>query len=245
METLVTPDHRAQMDTRGYTLFPDLFTAAQMDALDVGLSGHDARLREDLAVQGGQSGITRADEIAFTDHIAERDPAVAAFCQSAAISEISTAFLGPDVDVYWNQSVYKNPEGERVFPWHQDDAYGPVTPAPYLTLWIAVSDAREDMGCISVLAGSHRGGLRPHSKSPIGLVGHAWDDPDQGVMVPVTKGTMIAFWSLTLHKSGANVSKEMRKAFVLQPAPIGLRMVDTGEPAEMTVPIARGGRPVV
>ena len=70
--------------------------------------------------------------------------------------------------------------GEKEFPWHQDDGYTPVAPSPYLTLWLALNDATEDNGCIWVLPGSHKCGLVEHKPSPIGLICHASDDPDQG-----------------------------------------------------------------
>lgn len=225
----------------GFTLFPNLFTAEEMAALDADLAAFDAENRRKMAETGGNHGISNADAVAFTDHIAERSPAIAKFLQRPEFVAIGTEFLGPDVDLYWNQTVYKNPEGNRVFPWHQDDAYTPVTPAPYLTLWLAVSDSTEDMGCISVLPGSHRDGLRPHVSSDIGLVGHSNDDPDQGLKVPVKSGDLICFWSLTMHKSGPNVSPHMRKAFVIQYAPVGLRNAGSGEPITMEVPLARGG----
>ena len=241
MVPTITDAHRRAMTEEGYTLFPNLFTPEEMSALDVDLAAFDAENRRKMAETGGNHGISNADAVAFTDHIAERSPAIAAFLKRPEFVTIGTEFLGPDVDLYWNQTVYKNPEGDRVFPWHQDDAYGPVVPAGYLTLWLAVSDSTEDMGCISVLPGSHRGGLRPHSPSPIGLVGHDNDDPDQGVKVPVNAGDLICFWSLTMHKSGPNVSPRMRKAFVAQYAPVGLRRADSGEEIPMEITLARGG----
>ena len=115
-------------------------------------------------------------------------PNLAAFVTRPEFVAIATQLLGPDVDLYWNQSVFKQPEGKREFPWHQDDGYTPVTPSPYLTLWLALNDATVENGCISVLPGSHKRGLVPHRPSDIGLVCHDADDPDQGVPVPVKAG---------------------------------------------------------
>src|SRR5438445_406467 len=78
-------------------------------------------------------------------------------------------------------------------------------------------------GCISVLPGSHKRGLVPHYRTPIGLVCHEPDDPDQGVQVPVKAGSMAVFQSLTMHKSGVNRSKGMRKAYIIQYSQAGLR----------------------
>jgi ectoine hydroxylase-related dioxygenase (phytanoyl-CoA dioxygenase family) len=229
------------MDELGYVLFPNVFSAEEMAELDETLSAYEARMRAQLIEAGGTSSISRADEITFNSHIAEQDDAVRAFVKRPEFVAFCNAFLGTDADLYWNQTVYKHPEGERIFPWHQDDAYTPVTPAPYLTLWLAINDATPENGCVSVLPGSHRDGLRPHEQSAIGLVGYPADAEDQGVLVPASAGSVVAFWSLTLHKSGANRSKGIRKAYVIQYASAGLRRVEDNGLIEGMIPVTRNG----
>jgi ectoine hydroxylase-related dioxygenase (phytanoyl-CoA dioxygenase family) len=235
--------HRKAMETAGFTVFEDVFSRDEMADLASVLEAFERRMHEALVAQGGSSGISRAGEITFTDHIAEQDEAVRKFVTRPEFVELTTAFLGPDTDLYWNQTVFKHPEGEREFPWHQDDAYTPVTPAPYLTLWLAISDTTLENGCISVLPGSHLGGLRPHENSPIGLVGYSNQAPDQGVTVPISAGSIACFWSLTLHRSGPNRSKEIRKAYVIQYAPAGLRYAASGDLVPDLMPVARNGAP--
>jgi ectoine hydroxylase-related dioxygenase (phytanoyl-CoA dioxygenase family) len=152
--------------------------------------------------------------------------------------------LGPDIDLYWNQSVFKQPEGTKDFPWHQDDGYTPVEPSPYLTLWLALNDATPENGCISVLPGSHKRGLVPHEPSPVGLVCYSNDAPDQGVRVPVKAGSMAVFSSLTFHKSGPNTSNGPRKAYVIQYSKSPLRRANSGELVHNEIAVARNGRAV-
>ena len=243
MVPVINDAQRQQMDELGYVILPNVFSMADMETLDKILSDYEARMRADLVAAGGVSSISRADEITFNSHIAEQDEKVREFVKRPEIVAIINAFLGPDSDLYWNQTVYKHPEGERIFPWHQDDAYTPVTPAPYLTLWLAINDATPENGCVSVLPGSHRDGLRPHEQSSIGLVGYPADAEDQGVLAPVEAGSIVVFWSLTLHKSGANRSKGIRKAYVIQYAKPNLRRVADGGQIEGLIPITRVGQP--
>jgi ectoine hydroxylase-related dioxygenase (phytanoyl-CoA dioxygenase family) len=203
-------------------------------------TSHEAALR----ARGGKEGISRADEITFTAFLAENDPAIRAFVTRPEFVAITTQLLGPDVDLYWNQSVFKQPEGTKIFPWHQDDGYTPVEPSPYLTLWLALNDATPENGCISVLPGAWKRGLLPHKQTDIGLVCHDADDPDQGVLVPVKAGSIAVFWSLTPHKSGANVSSGPRKAYVIQYSHAGLRNARTGEVLTGKIPLARDGKAV-
>ncbi len=239
---LIQPAHHQEMTDDGFSLLDHVFTPREMSELEELLESFEVRKRAEVAAAGGTQGITRGGEITFNDHLAERDDSIRAFVCRKEFVEITTEFLGPDVDLYWNQTVFKYPEGEKVFPWHQDDAYTPVIPSPYLTLWLAVNDANEENGCISVLPGSYRNGLRFHEQSPIGLVGYSNEDPDQGVLVPVQCGSIAAFWSLTLHKSGANRSKGMRKAFVIQYCVAGTQLASTGEKITGLIPVARGGK---
>lgn len=218
-----------------------VFGVAEMADLAARIETYQRNHNEEIARKGGAEGISRANEITFTSHLAEHDPAIMGFCRRPELLDIATAFLGGDVDLYWNQSVFKLPEGRKEFPWHQDDGYTPVTPSPYLTLWLALNDATVQNGCISVLPGSHKRGLLPHEKTPLGLACHSADDPDQGVQVPLAAGSMAVFWSLTAHKSGANVSGAVRKAYIIQYAKAGLRDLVTGAPVERVTPMARNG----
>lgn len=244
MNPTITDDQKRRYQEDGYFILENVFTLAEMDRVTALIEGYQRRHEEALAAGGGTAGISRAGEITFTDHLAEHDAEIAAFVMRPEFVAIAIQLLSPDVDLYWNQSVFKQSEGKREFPWHQDDGYTPVTPSPYLTLWLALNDATPENGCISVRPGSHKGGLAPHHPSPIGLVCHESDDPDQGVLVPVKAGSMAVFQSLTMHKSGANTSGGPRKAYVIQFSATGLRHAETGELITSEIPLARDGAAV-
>ena len=239
---LMTDAQLAQYLTQGFVVLDSVFTADAMAELAVQIETHHKAHAERLQ-KTGTEGISRDGEIAFTSHLAERDPALLAFVRRPEFVEIATKVLGPDVDLYWNQSVYKEGNGAAEFPWHQDDGYTPVDPSPYLTLWLAVNDATHANGCLSVLPQSHRRGLVPHLQTAIGLACHSPEDPDQGIQVPIPAGSMIAMQSLTFHKSGINRSQRMRKAYVIQYSAAGLRDARTGEIIPDKQSVARGGLP--
>jgi ectoine hydroxylase-related dioxygenase (phytanoyl-CoA dioxygenase family) len=239
----ITPEQITAFREEGYFVLENVFTREEMETLGGLIEAHHWRHEERLK-EVGTEGISRAGEISFTAFLAEQDEGIRRFVLRPEFVHIATTLLGPDVDLYWNQSVFKGPDGNAQFPWHQDDGYTPVTPSPYLTLWLAINDATPENGCISVLPGSHKGGLRPHQQTPLGLACHSLDDPDQGVMVPVRAGSMAAFQSLTVHKSGVNRSQSFRKAYVIQYSQAGLRNAVTGERIENRIALARGGQAV-
>ncbi len=240
MVPVITDTQKAELNERGYTIFPNVFTSEEMAEVAARIESYQKRHEEELARNGAQ-GISRASEITFTTHLAENDAQIEAFVRRPEFVYIASELLGPDTDLYWNQAVFKMPEGEKEFPWHQDDGYTPVTPSPYLTLWLALNDATPENGCVSVLPGSHKQGVVPHYSSPIGLVCHDADDPDQGIPVPVSAGSIAAFWSTTMHKSGVNRSTGSRKAYIIQYSVAGLKHAQTGEVLTGKIPLSRAG----
>ena len=46
--------------------------------------------------------------------------------------------------------------------WHQDSAYFGLDPNELVTVWLALTDATPDMGCMRVIPGSHRGRAYSH-----------------------------------------------------------------------------------
>jgi ectoine hydroxylase-related dioxygenase (phytanoyl-CoA dioxygenase family) len=241
MAIVISADQRAQFADDGFIVFEDVFDAKTMGDLDQVLEAFFQRHEQELIAAGGASGISRAGEILFSDHIAEKDDRVKDFCLRQEFVDLTTQLLGPNTDLYWNQTVYKAPEGDKEFPWHQDDGYTPVDPSPYLTIWLAVTEANAENGCISVLPGSHKYGLVKHEPTPFGWACYSADAADQGLRVPVRAGSLIAFSSLLFHKSGPNHSKGMRKAYVIQYSHAGLKHGETGEVFEGKLAVARNG----
>jgi phytanoyl-CoA hydroxylase len=119
--------------------------------------------------------------------------------------------------------VYKKPDTAVVFPWHQDNGYAFLEPQQYLTCWIALTDATEENGCPWVVPGLHRLGTLAHRYSDIGFV--CLSDPGDAVPVPVERGGMVVFSSLTPHSTGPNVTGAVRKAYIVQFAPDGAYVV--------------------
>ncbi|MBV9850144.1 MAG: phytanoyl-CoA dioxygenase family protein, partial [Armatimonadetes bacterium] len=112
----ITDDQKRQFQENGYFVLENVFTRDEMDRLAARIEAFQKRHQEELAAKGGTEGISRANEITFTAFLAENDPEIRAFVTRPEFAAISTQLLGPDVDLYWNQSVFKMPEGEREFP---------------------------------------------------------------------------------------------------------------------------------
>ena len=122
------------------------------------------------------------------------------------------------------------PEGKRLHagiamtPWHQD--IGVVTEeadeSDMLTVWLPVTEATEENGCLTVVPGSHRHGLDLHCVAPSGKMGIPDENisPDH-IALPMKPGDVLFMTKYTQHGSLENVSDTIRWSFDLRYNPVG------------------------
>lgn len=118
--------------------------------------------------------------------------------------------------------------------WHQDEAVVTEDAAgtPILTVWIAVSDATPENGCMYAVRGSH---LRADSENDFGLTRHCPGKelageiyiPDSEIdrenLIPLEarSGDAVLLHRRTIHGAGANDSAALRWSFDLRYQPRG------------------------
>lgn len=121
--------------------------------------------------------------------------------------------------------------------WHQDEAV--ITEAArgvdVLTVWIAISDATVENGCMEAVVGSHRTpdtaarpdfGLVSHCPGKGDLVGEIYIDDsqiDKTHIAPLVAraGDVVLLHKRTVHGAGANASRDIRWSFDLRYQPAG------------------------
>jgi phytanoyl-CoA hydroxylase len=229
---IVSDVQARQYDEQGWFVFEDAFDAETIRALTDAIDPIEAQFADLLREKmGGKFFIARADEITFTTHIVTRSAVAKRFTQSAFFCDLAHDLIGPDVRLYWDQSVYKKPGTADEFPWHQDNGYTFVEPQQYLTCWVALTDADEENGCPWVAPRLHHMGTLAHEMTDLG-----WDcvgDAEvESVAAPVRAGSVVVFSSLTPHRTGPNLSDRLRKTYIVQFAPDG---------ADVLVPRDGGG----
>ena len=126
--------------------------------------------------------------------------------------------MGPDILLFQPTLWVKEPNNDAVVHWHQDSFYFNIEPFEYLTVWVALSDASIQAGCMNVSTGSHHEGERAHPEIELDkrLIRRAWAirDDDLGgrgvVPMPLAAGEMSVHHALMVHASAANESDERR-----------------------------------
>lgn len=248
----VTERQARQWDQDGYFLLEHAFDADTIRAVIEAIDPFEAKVTAALRQrEGGRAFIADADAITFSIHLVTRSSVLRDFCGSPVFQDLASDLIGPDVRLYWDQAVYKKPEKPQPFHWHQDNGYTYLEPQAYLTCWVPLTDATIENGCPWVVPGVHKLGTLKHWLTDIGW--QCLDEPKNAVAVPARAGSVVVFSSLTPHRTGPNVSDHVRKAYIVQFAPDGARMVrkgdDGGEVSELqTDPrrqffVLRDGRP--
>jgi len=119
--------------------------------------------------------------------------------------------------------------------WHQDRgvAHEEADATDMVTVWIAVTDATEENGCLQVIPRQHvdggknakgvRDGLLPHCAKTQTGIAEGFLDASHAVPLPVRSGGVVMFHPLTPHASLVNSSPDFRWSF-------DIRFNRTGQP---------------
>jgi phytanoyl-CoA hydroxylase len=216
-------------DRDGFFVLEDAIAPRDLERLLAEIDPREAKVESFLrGAEGGRIFIARAGEITFSTHLVKRSPWLRGFCASTLFRDLGHDLIGPDVRLYWDQAVYKKPGNPEDFPWHQDNGYAFVRPQQYVTCWIALTDATLENGCPWVVPGLHHRGTLRHWMTDLGW--RCLEQAPDAVSLPLRAGSIAVFSSLTPHRTGPNASGDVRKAYIVQLAPDGARLV--GEQGE-------------
>jgi non-haem Fe2+, alpha-ketoglutarate-dependent halogenase len=131
--------------------------------------------------------------------------------------------LGPNLLAYGTVLFIKDPNTPGFVSWHQDATYmGLTPPASGATVWLALSPSNLETGCMKMVPGTHKDGIRSHvdtfAETNILTRGQDIQDVDESNIVDlVLEPGQMSFHSMTvIHGSEPNLSDERRIGFVIQ-----------------------------
>lgn len=236
----------AHFRREGYAILPHFMPPAVLAAIradcDAEVARHDAEMRTRGAVV---DGLNHDGKRYFLGLTYPRHPAMRDWVFSPRMAAVVRAALGDEAQLFLEQFVVKGCDAGSRFGWHQDSGYVGFPHREYLSCWIALDDVDERNGTISVLPWSRAGAdpraVREHAREAgtNDMVGYDGDDP--GVPVAVPAGTLVAFSSRLLHRSGANLTRNLRRAWLVQYTAEPMHRPD-GTLQNVAEPFLSGGR---
>jgi phytanoyl-CoA hydroxylase len=231
--SVLGPTQRESWDERGYALVRGFATPevcqAMLDRV-VEVSRRDAareRLGEALVLPEARAlpRAERPEQQVSKVFRLHRDTVFADFAHDDRVLDVVCDLLGPQIDVFLSQFIFKNP-GAYGQPWHQDSYYFPFEPDHQVGVWLAVTEATLANGCLWVLPGSHREPVHEHvpdrrPDSQYGYVEIVDYDMSGAVPVLMDRGDLLVFDSHLMHRSTDNESDGIRAAMVYHYSPAG------------------------
>jgi ectoine hydroxylase-related dioxygenase (phytanoyl-CoA dioxygenase family) len=217
---------------RGYFNLGRVFDAPELAELG---AAYDRALEKPMHI--GERGKSKFE---YGPLLQLRSATLRRFATSHALVEPLLDLLGPDVRLYWDQAVSKPPGTGSETPWHQDNGYGAVVPAEYVTATLALDAMTVENGCLWIQPGSHLGGPRPHRDTG-GFFQIGYEGPEAGEPLELGAGEVGIFSSLTLHRAGANPTSRPRRSWVIQFIPAHAIHGETQRPFDDRLWVARGG----
>ncbi len=157
------------------------------------------------------------------------------FLRNENLLDLVEGIVGPEITCNPIQHIRPKlpagltPEGgdPHVAPWHQDAGVTWADADPYfiLTVWIPLTEATVENGCLQIIPRTHgKGLLKHHTKPGMGTVIMDEEMPASAVLtLPMSKGDLLLMHKEIPHRSTANTSDNIRWS-------MDLRYQQTGTP---------------
>ncbi len=219
----ITDEQRRLYHDEGYMFLEKAIPDADLEMLRTECSAL-VRLQDEEMERKGTDvlNLSRKNSRYFV-FLAYRDrPQLGSFLFSDLMAKICRATIGDQAMLFWEQFVVKGTDKRGAeFGWHQDSGYVDHPHRPYVNAWIPLDDVSEENGTISILPFSRAGVCEKVEHTPVAgssdRVGYFGSDP--GIPFHAPAGSIAIFSSVTFHRSGANSTSRMRRAYAVQWSP--------------------------
>jgi hypothetical protein len=139
-----------------------------------------------------------------------------------SVLDVVESLIGPDILIYNVEYIVKEPHTESHVSWHQDLTYWGFDSDKQVSMWLALSPATEESGCMRMVPGSHIRGMMDHEKTQDetnvlfqGQTVHGVDEKE-AVLCPLQQGEASFHHGWTLHASMPNRSDNRRIGLSVQ-----------------------------
>lgn len=165
--------------------------------------------------------------------------AAQAFAHRDDVAAIVTELIGAPSSVFQSQFIFKNP-GAWGQPWHQDAFYFPFDRRPEIGVWLAISEATLENGCLAAIPGWHQHPVLEHGPDLREGANHGYLEipglpEDEAKALVMEPGDCLIFHSLLPHRSFDNRAASRRSAIVYHYAASATSVTKPLSPAQALI----------
>jgi ectoine hydroxylase-related dioxygenase (phytanoyl-CoA dioxygenase family) len=139
-----------------------------------------------------------------------------------ALLDAVEALIGPDILLYNATFVIKEAHSDAHVSWHQDLTYWGLNSDAQVSAWVALTEVTEENGCMYMLPGSQKDGMREHittqDSTNVLLNGQTIPSVDESTARPLClqPGQASLHHGWTIHTSMPNRSSDRRIGLNIQ-----------------------------
>ncbi|MBV8652095.1 MAG: phytanoyl-CoA dioxygenase family protein [Alphaproteobacteria bacterium] len=139
--------------------------------------------------------------------------------------------LGPDLFCWSTTFFIKEPSDKGFVSWHQDATYWGLSSPDVMTVWLAMTPADLENGCMKFMAGSHhapvahRDTFDKHNLLTRGQEIEVAVDESEAVCVELKPGQASLHHVMLVHGSAPNRSGDRRIGFAIRYIPTRIRQI--------------------
>ncbi len=238
-----------QIDTfrrEGYVSIGKLIADSELDELrsEYDRAFNEARESAQYRNLSADSGAAqRQDEGAEEEmlqimQMCERSLSFRRLLYQEPILDIAEDLIGPNIQLFHDQALFKPAHhGGPIHP-HQDNAYWRCLPANLVSCWLTLDDVDVDNGAMHLLPGSHLAAMG-HERGDV-LLDAGTPDPAESRVVPLPAGGALFHHCQTLHFTPPNRTDRQRRAFAIHFMTPGTRSPGGELPIGFSRPLLRG-----
>ena len=174
-----------------------------------------AQMRNLASADGGAT--TEADEeMLQIMQMCERSIPCRKLLYDERILDIAEDLIGPNLQLFHDQALYKPARCGGPIHWHQDNGYWRCEPANIVSCWMTLDDVDVHNGAMHVIPGSHLQ-LVAHERDEATPLYDVGDKVDASLaeIIDLPAGGVMFHHCQTLHHTPPNGTDRQRRAFAI------------------------------
>ena len=155
---------------------------------------------------------------------------------SGPLVDVATQVISPNIKAATSQLTFKMRGNTQTFAWHQDNAYGELSPYNAISCLTALDDTDQTNGCLWLISGSHHEGQVVDQRTDIQKVNRTSIElnVDEKLAIPMelSAGECLFFHCHMLHKSDGNFApdRDRRILFLRYSDADAIEVYENGQP---------------